>query len=101
MSKIGQVYYASNRRAQFLSPIPEGPGDYSEATAEVIDKEVNAIISAQYDRALDILRDKRGVLEKSVAVLLEKETIEGEELKALIAEVRGGEAAGRAAGASI
>jgi cell division protease FtsH len=97
MSKIGQVYYASNRRSQFLSPIPEGTGEYSEATAEVIDKEINAIISAQYDRALDILRGKRGVLEKSVTVLLEKETIEGNELKALMAEVLGSEAAGRAA----
>jgi len=101
MSKIGQVYYASNRRAQFLSPIPEGAGEYSEATAEVIDKEINAIISAQYDRALDILRGKRGVLEKTVSVLLEKETIEGNELKALMAEVLGSEAAGRAVGAAV
>jgi cell division protease FtsH len=95
MSKVGQVYYASNRRAQFLSPIPEGSGDYSEATAELIDREINAIISAQYDRALDILRGKRGVLEKSVSILLEKETIEGAELKALMASVTdgGGDAA--------
>jgi cell division protease FtsH len=90
MSKVGQVYYASNRRAQFLSPIPEGSGDYSEATAELIDREINAIISAQYDRALDILRGKRGVLEKSVSILLEKETIEGAELKALMASVTDG-----------
>ena len=101
MSKIGQVYYASNRRAQFLSPIPEGTGEYSEATAEVIDKEINAIISAQYDRALDILRGKRGVLEKSVTVLLEKETIEGKELKALMAEVLGSEAFGQAASTAL
>jgi cell division protease FtsH len=89
MSPIGQVYYASNRRAQFLSPIPEGTGEYSEATAEMIDREVNAIVSSQYGRVLDILRGKRGILEKSVAVLLEKETIEGDELKALMAEVAG------------
>jgi cell division protease FtsH len=97
MSKVGQVYYAPNRRAQFLSPIPEGAGEYSEATAEAIDKEINAIISAQYDRALDILRGKRGILEKSVSVLLEKETIEGDELKALMAQVTGTDAGGAAA----
>jgi cell division protease FtsH len=101
MSKIGQVYYASNRRAQFLNLIPEATGEYSEATAEMIDKEINAIISAQYDRAVDILRGRRGVLEKSVAVLLEKETIEGNELKALMVEVLGTEAAGRAAGTTL
>jgi cell division protease FtsH len=97
MSKVGQVYYASNRRAQFLSPLPEGTGEYSEATAEVIDREINAIISAQYDRALDILRGKRGILEKSVSILLEKETIEGGELKALMAEVTGTAAGGAVA----
>ncbi len=89
MSNIGQVYYAPNRRAQFLNLIPEGPKDYSEATAEVIDQEINGIISAQYDRALDILRGKRGILEESVAVLLEKETIEGDELKRIMAQVTG------------
>jgi cell division protease FtsH len=89
MSNVGQVYYAPNRRAQFLNLIPEGPKDYSEATAEVIDQEINGIISAQYDRALEILRGKRGILEESVAVLLEKETIEGDELKRIMAQVTG------------
>jgi cell division protease FtsH len=87
MSKVGQVYYASQRRAQFFSPIPESPGEYSEATAEEIDREIKAIINAQYQQAVEILKGKRDVLEKSVAVLLEKETIEGDELKALMAQV--------------
>jgi cell division protease FtsH len=87
MSKVGQVFYASQRRAQFLNPIPEGPGEYSEATAEEIDQEIKEIISAQYERALNLLRGRRDILEKSVAVLLEKETIEGDELKQLMAQV--------------
>jgi len=89
MSRIGQVYYASNRRAQFLVPMPEAGGEYSEATAEAIDGEIKAIIGAQYGRALEILKRRRSVLESSVSVLLEKETIEGAELKALMAEVAG------------
>jgi cell division protease FtsH len=96
MSRIGQVYYASNRRAQFLVPMPEAGGEYSEATAEAIDGEIKAIIGAQYGRALEILKRRRSVLESSVSVLLEKETIEGAELKALMAEVAG-PAAGAAA----
>jgi cell division protease FtsH len=92
MSKVGQVYYAPNRRSQFLGNMPEGPGEYSEATAEVIDQQINGIINAQYDRALEILRGKRGILEQSVNVLLEKETIEGDELKQLMAQVAGTEA---------
>jgi len=89
MSNVGQVYYAPNRRAQFLGTMPEGPRDYSEATAEAIDQQINGIISAQYDRALEILKGKRGILEESVAVLLEKETIEGDELKRIMAQVTG------------
>jgi cell division protease FtsH len=100
MSKIGQVYYAPNRRTQFLNLTPEGPKEYSEATAEVIDQEINAIISAQYERSLEILKGRRGILEKSVTVLLEKETIEGDELKQLMAQVTGTEAALPAAAAS-
>ena len=87
MSKVGQVFYASQRRTQFLSPFPEGPGEYSEATAEEIDQEIKEIIGAQYQRALEILRGRRDILEKSVTVLLEKETIEGDELQLLMAQV--------------
>ena len=87
MGSIGQVYYASNRRAQFLGGIPaESRGEYSEATAEQIDREVNEIIRRQYARALEILEQKRPVLEHAVGVLLEKETMAGEELKALMEE---------------
>jgi cell division protease FtsH len=93
MSKVGQVYYAPNRRSPFLSPIPEGPGEYSEATAELIDQEIKGIISTQYERALEILRGRRGLLEESMAALLEKETIEGEELQRLMAQVTGAQAA--------
>ncbi|MFO7708407.1 MAG: ATP-dependent zinc metalloprotease FtsH [Desulfobacterales bacterium] len=93
MSKVGQVYYAPNRRAQFLPMLPEGHGEYSEATAEAIDKEVNEIIAAQYQKAVGILKQKRDILEKSFAVLLEKETIEGDELRQLMANVAGSPAA--------
>jgi cell division protease FtsH len=93
MSNVGQVYYASNRRAQFMNLMPESTGEYSEATAERIDQEINAIISAQYTRALSILKDKRAALEKSVTVLLDKETIEGAELQTLMTDVAGGQSA--------
>lgn len=58
--------------------------EYSEATAELIDDEVREIISTQYARALDILRGKKQFLEKVARILLEKEKIDGEELKALM-----------------
>ncbi|MBW2284428.1 MAG: ATP-dependent zinc metalloprotease FtsH [Deltaproteobacteria bacterium] len=91
-SKVGQVYFARERRAQFLDLPIEGRGEYSETTAELIDEEVRAIISDQYDKALGILKEKRDILEKGAVVLLEKEKIDGEEIKALMGETDGTEA---------
>jgi len=87
-SKIGQVYFARERQNRFL-PVPgyEGAKDYSESTAELIDLEVKEIISRQYRASLEILQEKRDLLEKGAALLLEKETIGGEELKAMAGEL--------------
>jgi cell division protease FtsH len=93
-SKVGQVYFAREKRAPFLNLGLEGAVEYSEATAEVIDSEVREIISEQYARALQILREKKDVLDKGARILLEKEKMEGEELKALMDEVSGDAGAG-------
>jgi cell division protease FtsH len=81
---IGQVYFSREKRPLFLEAGMQGGGEYSEATAEMIDKEIKEIISVQYQRALDILREKNEVMDKGAEVLLEKEKIDGEELKALM-----------------
>ncbi|MGD8286255.1 MAG: hypothetical protein PVG70_04575 [Desulfobacterales bacterium] len=83
-AKVGQVYFAREKRNQFLNIPMEGAAEYSEATAELIDKEVVDIINQQYAKALQILQQKRETLNKGAEVLLEKEKIEGVELKALM-----------------
>ncbi|MFP4037783.1 MAG: ATP-dependent metallopeptidase FtsH/Yme1/Tma family protein, partial [Desulfobacteraceae bacterium] len=83
-SKVGQVYFQRERRGLFMEPPWEGTADYSPGTAELIDSEVRAIISEQYDRAKSILEKNRRVLEKGAHLLLEREKIEGGELKALM-----------------
>jgi len=82
--KIGQVYFAKGQRSPFLAVAPEGPNEYSEATAQMIDEEIRSIISTQYEQATRILTEKKDVLDRAAQLLLEKETIEGEELKALL-----------------
>ncbi|MGD9238475.1 MAG: ATP-dependent zinc metalloprotease FtsH [Desulfobacterales bacterium] len=82
--KVGQVYFAREKRNQFLNIPMEGAVDYSEATAELIDSEVREIVNQQYARALETLQQKREVLDKGAGLLLEKEKIEGTELKALM-----------------
>jgi cell division protease FtsH len=83
-SKVGKVYFAREKRSPFLDMGMEGPGEYSDSTAELIDHEVRNIISEQYEKALEILKGQKDVLDKGAKMLLEKEKIEGGELKALM-----------------
>ena len=92
--KVGQVYFASEKRSRFLNaPGYEGAKEYSEATAEAIDQEVRDILTAQYSVALEIIKKKKAVLEDAVHVLLEKEKIEGGDLKQIM-EKHGAEPVG-------
>jgi cell division protease FtsH len=82
--KVGQVYFAREKRNQFLNIPMEGAVDYSEATAELIDNEVREIINDQYAKTRKILKERRDILDKGARLLLEKEKIEGEEIKMLL-----------------
>jgi cell division protease FtsH len=82
--RLGQVYFARERRQQFLDMGLQETGDYSNATAEAIDEEIKTIISTEYAKALEILRSKKDILQKGAELLLEKEKIEGTMLKALM-----------------
>ncbi len=85
MSKtLGQVYLSPEKRPQFLDVGKREGGDYSEATAEMIDQEVRQIISGEYKKALEILTSRKEALTKGAQLLLEKEKIEGNEIKALL-----------------
>lgn len=94
--KVGHVYFARERTSRFLDTGVQGAQEYSEATAELIDREVRRIIDAQYEKAKRLLEEKRDVLDRGAAVLLEKEKMEGEELLSLLesAGSSGPEAAG-------
>jgi cell division protease FtsH len=85
---LGQVYHAGTQRSPFLQPAMNGHSEYSEATAELIDKEVRDIIQEQYSVARKLLQERRDLLERSTHRLLEHETIAGEELKKLAAAVK-------------
>jgi len=82
--RLGQVYFARERRQQFLDMGLQETGDYSNATAEVIDEEIKTIISTEYVKALEILRSRKDLLQKGAELLLEKEKIDGTELKTLM-----------------
>jgi cell division protease FtsH len=85
-SKVGQVYFAKEKRPLYMDIGFPGEAEYSEATSELIDNEIKEIINQQYSSALEILQGKKEILKKGAHLLLEKEKIDGEEIKALMDE---------------
>jgi cell division protease FtsH len=84
--KLGGVTFDGVRQPTFLPTAqPAGPADYSEETAREIDCEVRSILDAQYARVRAVLHARQDALRRAAAVLLEKETMTGEELRALVA----------------
>ncbi len=63
--------------------------DYSDETARVIDEEVERILREQEDRARSVLRELRGGLDLVARNLLEKETIDGDEVARLVDQAAG------------
>jgi len=86
-AKLGQVYYAPKKQAQFLPGMPETGGNYSAETANLLDAEVRQIIDTQYGVALRLLKSRRELLDAWAEKLLEDEVIEGETLAELVAAV--------------
>ncbi len=84
--RLGAVNHDAGRRNRFLDA-SQGPerGAYSEETARAIDEEVKMLISEAHNDARRILLDKRDLLEEVTRRLLEKEVMEGDELRAILA----------------
>jgi cell division protease FtsH len=80
--RIGHASYV-RRQALFVGQ-ENGHGDYSEATAQVIDEEVKLLLAEAYDRAMDMLRADRVILDRLAKLLLEKEVVERKELRELM-----------------
>lgn len=61
------------------------PSELSDEMQAKVDKEIKKIVDKSYEKAREILSKNRKKLDKVVKRLLEKETIDGEEFKALMA----------------
>jgi len=64
--------------------------DYSEDTARVVDAEVSRILRRQEERAIELLSRHRGGLDAVARGLLERETLDGEEVGRLVDTAYGG-----------
>lgn len=85
--KLGHMTFEQERKPLFLDITPgSGTKEYSEETAREIDNEVKAIIEHSYTKVKNILTKKRDLLELVARTLLEKESIDGEELRNMLKE---------------
>ncbi|MEZ5319310.1 MAG: ATP-dependent zinc metalloprotease FtsH [Vicinamibacterales bacterium] len=83
--EIGPVNHEGRRRNAFLDgPFGSDRGPHAEDTARLIDAEVRRIISTAEVTAQDLLRDHRNTLNDLAARLLEKEVVEGGELREML-----------------
>jgi cell division protease FtsH len=87
MSRLGRVAYRESPRSPFLTG---GGADapparsHSEQTAREIDEEVRRIVDAAMERVRRILESRREALEAITRRLIEREVIDGEELRSVI-----------------
>ena len=85
---LGPLSFAKDEEQVFLGREIAQHRDYSEETARKIDTEVNNLVMRSYERARSVLTEYTDVLHSLAKALLEKETILGAELDALIRDVR-------------
>jgi cell division protease FtsH len=88
MSRLGKVYFRDQSAPAFLSGASwgDGDGDYSEQTAREIDMEVRKIIDDATEEVRSILKGRRAALEALAKLLVEKEVIDGAELRRILDE---------------
>ena len=86
MSNIGPLALESQGADPFLGRSMGGSSQYSEDVASRIDMQIRSIIQHCHDETVQIIKDNRVVIDQLVDILIEKETISGEEFRNIVAE---------------
>jgi cell division protease FtsH len=88
--KLGSVRY-SGQQLRYLGGVMQDNSQLSPHTQEIIDAEVHAMVTEQYERAQALLREHRTALETLAEELLEKETLDGSAVQAALGEEKAGD----------
>jgi cell division protease FtsH len=83
--KLGPVALGRQQGNMFLGRDIASERDFSEETAAVIDDEVSQLVAEAYRRAKDVLIGNKSILDKLANMLVDKETVDSEELQDLLA----------------
>ena len=81
---LGPLAYDKQGGGQFLGGSNNPRRELSDATAQAIDKEVRSLVDDAHENALNILKNNLSLLENISQKILEKEVIEGDELKEML-----------------
>jgi len=86
MSDLGPLSLESQMGEVFLGRDWMTRSEYSEEIAARIDAQVRSIVERCYDESCRIIRENRAVVDRLVDLLIERETIGGEEFRRIVAE---------------
>ena len=82
--RLGPVALGRQQGNMFLGRDIMSERDFSEETAAAIDEEVRKLVDTAYLRAKEVLLDNRKVLDEIAQMLIEKETVDAEELQQIL-----------------
>ena len=82
--KLGPVALGRAQGGMFLGRDIAAERDFSEDTAAAIDEEVSGLVAEAYRRATEVLTANRPVLDELAEMLVERETVDAEELQELL-----------------
>ncbi len=82
--KLGPIALGRSQGGMFLGREIASERDFSEDTAATIDAEVSDLVEVAYIRATKVLVDNRNILDELAEMLIEKETVNSEELQELL-----------------
>jgi cell division protease FtsH len=82
--RLGPVALGRAQGGMFLGRDIAAERDFSEDTAAAIDEEVGGLVAEAYRRATEVLSANRPVLDELAEILVEKETVDAEELQELL-----------------
>ncbi|MGF1524414.1 MAG: ATP-dependent zinc metalloprotease FtsH3 [Leptolyngbyaceae cyanobacterium] len=81
---LGPVALGRQQGNMFLGRDIASERDFSEETAAIIDDEVRKLVEQAYLRAKRVLTENRSILDKLASMLVEKETVDADELQTLL-----------------
>ena len=85
MSEMGPLTFGKKEEQIFLGREIAQHRDFSEETAIRIDEQVKKIVTAQFERAKAIIEENRDTMVRLAECLLERETLDGVEIRRIIA----------------